>query len=117
MMDAGTVTLCELVNTAPPGAMPVEVLSPLDSMYYEDRFIGYGRFYAAKGVNEQVDLIVRTWRWKAAKIGLYAVLSDSDNDGQYRITNVQNLLDDDGLQATDLTLTALENNYDLATET
>lgn len=115
-MDSGTVTLCRLVNTAEAGAMPVEVLSPVEAMYYEDRIVGYGRFYAAQGVNQQVDMVIRTWRWNAAKIGLYAVLSDSANDGQYRVTNVQNLLDDDDLQVTDLTLERLEHNYDLATE-
>lgn len=117
MMDAGTVTLCELINTAEPGAMPVQVLSVVDAMYYEDRIVGYGRFYAAQGVNQRVDLVIRTWRWNAARIGLYAVLSDSANDGQYRVTNVQNLLDDDDLQVTDITLERLESNYDLANQT
>ena len=32
---------------------------------------------------------------------------------QYRIDNVQHLLDEDGLKVTDLTLYRMEQNYDL----
>ena len=51
MMDAGTLKVCKLKNTAANGAMPVEELSEIASTYYEDRVVGYGRYFAAKGVN------------------------------------------------------------------
>ena len=35
---------------------------------------------------------------------------------QYRIDNVQQLLDDDGLRVTDLTLRRLDSNYDVKAE-
>lgn len=117
MMDAGTLKVCELTNTAANGAMPVEELSEIASAYYEDRVVGYGRYFAAKGVNEQVDLTVRSWRLPEARAGLYAVLSDGENDGQYRIVQVQHLLNEDGLKVTDLSLARLEANYELADET
>lgn len=116
MRDAGLCTVCTLNNTAAAGMKPVEVLSPLFPAMYEDRAVGYGRYYAALGVNERVDLVIRIWRRTAVRVGMYAVLTMSENDGQYRITNVQHLLDDDGLKVTDLTLTRMEQNYDLATE-
>ena len=117
MKDAGIIQICELVNSAENGAMPVEVLSPVLTDYYEERYLGITRYYAALGANARADILVRVWRTEEAKVGRYAVLSQSENDGQYRIIQVQNLLDDDGLKVTDITLESLGVNYDLATET
>jgi len=117
MFDAGKVSICNLENKAAPGRMPVNTLVPVAVAYFGERTVGYNRYYAAQGVNQQIDLLIRVWRCNAVKIGMYAVLSMSENDGQYRITNVQHLLDDDGLKVTDLTLSRLEENYDVATET
>ena len=116
MFDAGKVTICNLQNTARPGRMPVEALVPVASAYFGERIVGYNRFYAALGANQQADLLIRIWRYPA-KIGQYAVLSMSENDGQYRIAHVQHLLDEDGLKVTDLTLSAMEDYYDVASET
>lgn len=116
MRDAGMVQVCNLTNTAQAGLMPVEVLAPVFSDYFEERVVGYGRYYQARGVNEQVDMLIRCNRTTAARVGMYAVLSMSENDGQYRITQVQQLLDDDGLKCTDLTLTRMDELYAVATE-
>lgn len=96
--------------------MPVQELVSVFSAYFGERTVGYNRYYAAQGVNQDISLLIRIWRCPV-RIGQYAVLTMSENDGQYRITNVQHLLDDDGLKVTDLTLSALEENYDVATET
>lgn len=112
MFDAGMVKICELVNTAAAGSMPKMALSPVASRYYEDRTVGYNRYYAAKGVNEEISLLIRVWRCREARVGMCAVLSSSENDGTYRITNVQNLTNGDGLKVTDLTLGKLEEKYD-----
>lgn len=117
MMDAGLIQICALTNTAAPGRMPQEKLVVEESWFYEDRVVGYNRLYAARGVNEQIDMLVRIWRSSTPKVGKFAVLSMSENDGQYRITNVQNLLDEFGLKVTDITLQRLEEKYDVATET
>lgn len=117
MKDAGVIQICDLVNTAENGAMPNEVLHPVFAAYYEERYLGVTRYYAALGANARADILVRVWRTGEAKVGRYAVLSQSENDGQYRIIQVQNLLDDDGLKVTDITLESLGENYDLDTET
>lgn len=117
MFDAGLVTICELRNVAQPGRMPVNGLVPITAAYFGARTVGYNRYYAAQGVNQDIALLIRVWRCPAVKVGMYAVLSMSENDGQYRITNVQHLLDDDGLKVTDITLSALEENYDVTAET
>ena len=118
MMDAGYVTLCVLENVAEPGDMPKDALVPVDVYQFEERTVGYGRQYAAKSVNEQVDMLVRIWR-APARIGMYAVLTDyegqENEDGdQYQIDNVQQLLDDDGLKVTDLTLRRVDRLYEVA---
>ena len=48
------------------------------------------------------------------RAGNYAVLEDGL---QYRIDFAQDLIDEDGLPVTDLTLSRLENHYDVAGET
>jgi len=113
MFDAGVCRICEFRNDKPAGLMPAGYLVPVADVYFGERMVGYNRFYAAAGVNEQIDLMIRTWRLPCAKIGMYAVLSQSENDGQYRITNVQHLLDDDGLKVTDLTLSRVEDFYNV----
>lgn len=123
MMNDGLVVLCNLKNLAEPGDMPREVLYPLTQdgevleWSFEDRVIGYNRQYVAKGVSERVDMLIRIWR-APARIGMYAVLTDYEGQtnpagDQYRIDNVQHLLDENGLKVTDLTLYRLEELYDV----
>lgn len=111
MYDGGQVEICSLTNGAAAGSMPTEVLSPGFAALFEERMVGFSRFYAAKGVNEQIDLMIRVFGNTPAHIGQYAVLSMSENDGQYRILQVQHLLDDDGLKVTDLTLSRVDELY------
>lgn len=114
MMDAGHIAVCELNNRGEVGQMPVEVLRKVTEADFEERTIGMSRQYAAKGVNERIDLLARVWRDAAVRIGMYAVVTESDYDGQYRITNVQHMLDDDRLKVTDITLERLNRNYEIA---
>ena len=126
MMDAGIVTIYRLVNRAEAGDMPANVLEPLTdddnnvlTWQFEERTIGYGRQYEAKGVMERVDMLIRIWQCPA-RIGMYAVLTDYDGQenpegDQYRIDNVQNHVDRDGLKVTDLTLYRMDELYEIAT--
>ena len=119
MMDDGIIKICDLTNLAPDGDMPRNQLTVLDEMYFGSRTVGYNRQYAAKGVNEQVDMLVRVWRNNTVHIGMYAVLTNyegqvNESGDQYRIDNVQHLLDDDGLKVTDLTLSRMDELYEIA---
>lgn len=114
LLDSGELTLCTLKNTTANGSMPLEVLVPGKVHLYGERTVGYVRQYAAKGVNEQVDLLAQIWQDRSARIGMYTLM---DSGEQYRIENVQHLTDDDGLRVTYLTLRRLDNLYDIATET
>lgn len=109
--DDGIVYLAELQNEAEPGDKPAYSLHPVSRQWYEDRAIGFRRQYAAKGVSEQVDMLIRVTHNTRARIGLYAVLGNGD---QFRITNVTNARDDEtGLRYTELTLTRLDQNYEI----
>ena len=44
---------------------------------------------------------------------MYAVIDQSPEAGQYRIDNVQHLMNDDGLKVTDLTLSRLDDLYEV----
>lgn len=114
MMDAGHIIVCELVEMQDAGMMPKMVLSGITEADFEERTFGMNRQYLAKGVNEQIDLLARIWRDPEVRIGMYGVITDSDYEGQYRITDVRHQLDDDGLKVTDITLTKLGENYDFA---
>lgn len=119
MMDAGIVKIYTLTNTAEAGDKPKERLVPVDGLIYqfEERVIGYERQYEAKGVSERVDMLIRIWR-APVRIGMYAVLTDyegqeNENGDQYRIDNVQQMLDDNGLKVTNLTLYRLDKLYEV----
>lgn len=110
LLDSGILTLYKLTNTAENGRKPLMQLSEFDRAYYGERTVGYNRLYAAKGVNQQIDNLVRIWRNEAVHAGDYVILEDNN---QYRIDAVQHLFDDDGLKVTDLTLNRLEKFYEV----
>ena len=111
MMDSGTCRIYTVTDSAENGEMPNPTLHEYGDYEwaFEDRMISYSRQYAAMGVDQQIDRIIRIWR-TPVRIGDVVVIGDE----QYRIDNVQPTLDDDSLQVTDLTLRRLEENYDIA---
>lgn len=111
LFDDGVVYICTLTNVAENGRMPKEVLTKIAKFWFAERTIGYNRQYLARGVNQQIDMLIRIHQYRQARVNYYAVLGNGE---QYRITNVQHLIDDnDGLRYTDLTLERLDTNYDL----
>ena len=110
-MDSGTCRIYTVTDAAENGEMPAPTLHEYGDYEwaFEDRMISYSRQYAAMGVDQQIDRIIRIWR-TPVRIGDVVVIGDE----QYRIDNVQPTLDDDSLQVVDLTLRRLEANYDIA---
>lgn len=111
LLDDGILELYTLQNVAENGRMPVYKLVLSDKAYYGERTVGYNRLYAAKGVNQQIDKLIRIWRNDTVEVNFYVILEDKK---QYRVDAVQHLYDDDGLKVTDLTLSKLEKFYDVA---
>ena len=112
MYDDGFMKIYRLQDVAPAGEMPQLKLVYLQGAFFESRVIGYGRFYAAKGAQQQIDLLLRApEHLPGVRIGMFAVLEDGL---QYRIDNVQHTTDDDELPVTDLSLFRLEEFFDVA---
>lgn len=107
ILDDGEVIICRLETKPSPGNMPHDVLVEVFTTNYVERTVGYGRQYAAKGVAEQVDLLVRIWQDRSVRIGMYAIIDGE----QYKIQNSQHLYDQIGLRVTDLSLQRLETAY------
>lgn len=109
--DDGVVFICELQNVSPNGMKPSMKLVKINKHWFGERTIGLNRQYLAKGVDEQVDMVVRIHQDRNVLIGMHAVLGNGD---QFHIDNVQHLFDEDKLRCTDLTLSRLEKYYDVA---
>ena len=110
-MDDGVCRIYTVTDAAENGEMPNPTLHEYGDYEwsFEDRMISYSRQYAAMGVDQQIDRIIRIWR-TPVRIGDVVVIESE----QYRIDNVQPTLDDDSLKVVDLTLRRLEANYDIA---
>lgn len=112
MFDAGILTIHKLENISEKGRTPVYRLQPhISQHFYEERTVGVTRYYAAQKANVSVDKLVRIWRDGNVTAGDICVLEDKL---QYRVGQIQQTYDDDGLAVTDLSLERLERNYDAA---
>jgi len=109
LFDDGVLYLCTVESTSSQGLKPTIRLVPTQGHYFGERTIGYNRQYAARGVSEQIDMLVRIWQDRSARIGMHAVV----NGEAFIITNVQHTLDEDGLRVTDLTLSREDKNYEI----
>lgn len=110
MRDAGILTLYNLTSTTSTGDVPVEKLESLGTAFYAERTVGYNRIYAARGANQEIDMVVRCYNTDVPYSAKYVVLEDGN---QYQISVKQKIVDED---ATDLTLVRVENYYDVASE-
>lgn len=109
MVDSGVLTVYTLENTAENGRMPVEELVSSFTAFYSERSVGVTRLYAAIGVNQRIDMLVRIWNVESMPTGALFCIPEDGN--QYRITLAQRLPD---LGAYDLTLERLDDFYDVA---
>lgn len=110
--DDGIVWLCSITNTSDNGLKPVERITRISKHFFEERTVSFRRQYAAKGVNEQIDMLIRIHYDTGARIGMVAELGNGD---QFRIDNVTHAYDPDSrLRYTELTLARLEDFFDVA---
>lgn len=89
------------------GLMPVEKLVEVGTAYYSELVVGYGRYYAAMGASQNIDMLVRCHNTDIPIDGKYVILEDGL---QYRIDFKQKIIERD---AVDLTLVRLEANYEV----
>lgn len=113
MIFTKEVKIYSLRNTALKGRMPVEELVEKAEAFYGERNARYTRQYLADGVDQRIDKVIRIWRDDSISNHDYAIL-DGNIEEQYRISDVNAHLDEDGLEIMDLSLYRLEQNYSLA---
>lgn len=121
MQDSGKVMFCDIVDISAASYMPKEILVPVHTCLFENRIVGYNRRYAALGVNQEISALIRVWRpplrndrRPTVEIGMIAVIEESEIDGQYRVDVIQPLRDFDYINISEITLSKLENYYDVA---
>lgn len=105
-LDSGELTVWRGENISPPGGMPKMQYKQIWGSCYEDRTIGVTRYYTAQQHGDRADLLVRvnrTYEIKPAQDRVTIAPYSHKDDGVYRITQKQDVLDD-GLPACDLTL-------------
>ena len=129
MRDDGVVFICNLTNIAENGDMPHEVLTIVSKHWFEQRTIGVSRSYQAKGVNERIDMLIRIELNNDIHIGQYAVLGNGDQFRIDMVTPVEDVFERTkmmdskyyrqpkivGLTCTAITMSRLENYYDVQT--
>lgn len=112
--DDGTAYLCSLHDVSLPGEMAHEVLRREARHWFEMKTISYRRQYAAKGANEQIDLVIQTHYEPKARIGMFVVLGNGE---QYEIQDCTMIRDQETRKrVTEYTLKRLEDFYDLESE-
>lgn len=117
MYDSGVMFLHRGANVAEPGEAPELVYVQIWGANYENRTVGVQRYYTAMEHANRADLLIRVPRYYAVSPTTDRVtLSPVDHldDGTYRVAQVQQVTDSDGLPATDITLErmdALDGNH------
>lgn len=110
LRDCGTCVVTRSVNTQTAGGMPSYSDTEVCRGYYGEKTVGINRFYTAKAHNDQADLLIEIARNGGIRATDTATLTSFTDDGvtgEYKIIQVQHIIDDDGLPATDLTLERL----------
>jgi hypothetical protein len=95
--------------------MPQEKLVTVASAYYRKRTVGYNRLYAAMGANQEISLLVRCFNTEVPTYTqqLYVVFPSEHTDNQFMVSAIQEIVEEGAI---DLTLTRLEEYYDVDTE-
>ena len=92
------------------GGMPTETLVETGKAYYGERTVTYRRVYEARGADCQIDKLIRVPFDTVVSMGDYVVLED---DAQYRVDIVSEVIVRRDVRALELTLIKLEDNYNV----
>ena len=76
MRDAGILKLYDLESTSAPGDAPLEKLVKLGTAFYAEKTVGYNRIYAARGANQEIDMVVRCYNTDVPYSAKYVILED-----------------------------------------
>lgn len=111
-LDAGIATILRGRNTAGNGEMPNIVYdTQIFKSYYAEKTVGITRFYTAQSNGSQADLLIEIQRCgsiRPSDICRLQSFYDSGISGDYVVIQPQQVINEDNLPATDLTLQRIE---------
>lgn len=111
--DDGILTVCELTNIAANGQKPVYRLSVRESFYFGFDVVGFNRYYTALNAKVQIAHVVNIPGWNVINPNDVIVLED---ETQFRLSQVQPMLDDNGLRITKLSLERITESYEFVSD-
>lgn len=101
--DDGRLTIYSKVNTAEPGMKPIYKLKYKTGAFFRFEDIGITRYYEAKRANDNIDDLVTIWQDRSVRSTDIVKMETGE---LYEVGQVQNTVDDKGLNITKLTLHA-----------
>lgn len=107
VLDSGMLTVWRGENASPPGGMPKPSYTRIWASYYGEKTVGVTRWYTAQQHGDHPDLLVevqRTWELRVGTDRVVLFPAAYEDRGSYKITQVQQVTDENGLPMTDLTL-------------
>ena len=112
LLDDGLAVISRRTNTASAGDMPVYSDVPIFESSFGNKNVGINRFWTAKANDRQADLLIQVHRNGAIRANDKCALESFRDDGlsgSYEVIQVQHLLNEDGLEVSDLTLERVED--------
>lgn len=113
MFDSGLLTLAIKHTAATSGQMPTEILVPVGTAYYGDRMVSFERLYTARGADCRIDRLVRVPWDTEVEPENYVVFED---ESQYRVDAVADVIVKRSTRARELTLVKLEDLLNVSTD-
>lgn len=109
-LDDGIARVLRIAEQPSSGSMPILEYEEVYASYYANRTVGFARFFTAQAHDQQIDLMIRIQRFgvSVADIVVLEPSYDTDLAGRYHVIQVQQILDEDGLYMTDLSLERME---------
>lgn len=108
--DDGVVTICEVVNDAEPGEIPVKRLKRLQELSFHEESVGITRYYEAIRANQLIEKLIAVPHEFDASVNQMAVLEDGS---QYQIRMVQTGTDESLLKILRLSLERNGEEYEI----
>lgn len=101
LLGDGIVTIYRQEDTAQPGEMPEYAWTQVWQFFFGEKTVGVNRYYTAMAHDDRTDMLIEVQRTRE----LSPATDRAEIGGAYyRITQVQQVTDDDGLPMTDLAL-------------
>ena len=105
LLDAGIVTILRQKDVSVAGEMPEYQWEKVWESYYGEKTVGTNRYYIAKAQNDRVDMLIEVQQNRS----ISAATDKAEIDCvYYRIVQVQQVIDEDGIPMTDLALERVE---------